>query len=185
MRTPADPQSKIKGTIYGIKGIAPGFLRDRLSWVELSADGGDEAGTSGGGDASKTWTWRSVDDDELFPSLVDLFLRHGGSLEIIQELIWGIIARTEDDMENWDPRRIHLRASIWLEEPNIMMDDQKEADKWEQIEELRLWMKHFGGLMSDIVNNGLGQAFFVSILGPFSYGCLIPYPYCFAACCRI
>jgi len=26
MRTPVDPQSEIKGTIYGIEGIAPGFL---------------------------------------------------------------------------------------------------------------------------------------------------------------
>ena len=26
MRTPIDPESEIKGTIYGIDGIAPGFL---------------------------------------------------------------------------------------------------------------------------------------------------------------
>ena len=36
------------------------------------------------------------------------------------------------------------------------MDNQKEAEKWEHLEELCLWMKHFLGLMSDIVNNGLG-----------------------------
>ena len=64
------------------------------------------------------------------------------------------------------PGRIRLRASTCLEEPNIMMDDRKEAEKWEHLEELRLWMKHVMGLMSDIVNNGLGQAFFVSIFGP-------------------
>ena len=29
MRTPVDPQFEIKGTIYGIEGIAPGFLRER------------------------------------------------------------------------------------------------------------------------------------------------------------
>jgi hypothetical protein len=44
-----------------------------------------------------------------------------------------------------------------------MMDDPKEAEKWEHLEELRLWMKHVVGLMSDIVINGLGRAFFVSI----------------------
>jgi beta-lactamase class D len=44
-----------------------------------------------------------------------------------------------------------------------MMDDQKEAEKWEHLKDLRLWMKHVVGLMSDIVNNGLGQAFFVRI----------------------
>jgi hypothetical protein len=44
------------------------------------------------------------------------------------------------------------------------MDDSKEAKKWEHQEELHLWMKHVMGLMSDIVNNGLGQAFFVRIL---------------------
>ena len=47
-----------------------------------------------------------------------------------------------------------------------MMDDWKEAEKWEHLEELRLWMKHVVGLMFDIINNGLGQAFFVSIFGP-------------------
>jgi hypothetical protein len=44
-----------------------------------------------------------------------------------------------------------------------MMDDRKEAEKWEHLEELHLWMKQGVGLMSDIVNNGLGQAFFVRI----------------------
>ena len=44
-----------------------------------------------------------------------------------------------------------------------MMDDRKEVEKWEHLEELHLWMKHVVGLMSDIVNNGLGQAFFVRI----------------------
>jgi hypothetical protein len=37
-----------------------------------------------------------------------------------------------------------------------MMDDQKEAEKWEHLEELRLWMKHVVRLMSDIINNRLG-----------------------------
>jgi len=46
------------------------------------------------------------------------------------------------------------------------MDDRKEAEKWEHLEELRLWMKHVVGLMSDIVNNELGRAFFVSTFGP-------------------
>ena len=138
MRTPADPQSEIDGTIYGIEGIAPGFLRDRRPWVDLSTVGEDEAGTSGGGDTSKTGTWRSVDDDGRFPYLVDLFLRHGGSLETIQELIQSIKARTEEEMENWSPRRIRLRASTCPKEPNIMMDDWKESKKWEHLEELRL-----------------------------------------------
>jgi len=105
--------------------------------VDLSTVGEDEAGTSGGGDTGETGTWRTVDDDARFPSLVDLFLHHEGSLETIQELIWGIKARTEE-MENWGPGRIHLRASTCPEEPNIMMDDRKEAEKWEHLKELRL-----------------------------------------------
>jgi len=104
-----------------------------------------------------------VDDDGRFPSLVDIFLRHGGSLETIQELIRGVKARTEEEMENWGLGRIHLRASTDPSEANIFMDDRKEAEKWEHLEELWLWMKHVVGLMSDIVNNGLGRAFFVSI----------------------
>jgi len=56
MRTPVDPQSEIKGTIYDIEGIAPGFLRERRSWEDTNAAGEDEAGTSGGGGASETGT---------------------------------------------------------------------------------------------------------------------------------
>ena len=107
-----------------------------------------------------------MDDDRRFPSLIDIFLRHGGSLETVQELIRGVKARTEEEMENWGPSRIRLRASTDPEEPNIMIDDRKEAEKWEHLKELRLWMKHVMGLMSDIVNNGLGRDFFVSIFGP-------------------
>ena len=66
-------------------------------------------------------------------------------------------------MENWGPSQICIRASTNPSEPNIFMDDRKEAEKWEHLEELRLWIV---GLMSDIVNNGLGQAYFISIFGP-------------------
>jgi hypothetical protein len=105
---PADPQSEIKGSLYGIDGIAPGFLRDRRPWEEPNAEEGDDAGTSGGGDANEIGTWGSVDDDGRFPSLIDIFLRHGGSLETVQELIRGVKARTEEEMENWGPGRICL-----------------------------------------------------------------------------
>ena len=83
MRTPLDPQSEIKGSLYGMDGIAPGFLRDQRPWEEPSAEEGDDAGTSGGGDANEAGTWGSVDDDGWFPSLIDIFLHHGGSLETI------------------------------------------------------------------------------------------------------
>ena len=107
-----------------------------------------------------------MDDNGRFPSLIDLFLRHGGSLETVQELIRGVKARTEEEMENWCPGRIHIRASTDPSEPNIFMDDRKEAEKWEHLKELHLWMKHVVGLLSDIVNNGLGPAYFVSVFGP-------------------
>jgi len=90
MRTPADPQPEIKGTIYIIERIAPGFLRYRRPWEDLNAAGEDDAWTSGGGDTGETGTWRTVNDDGRFPSLVDLFLRRGGSLETVQELIRGV-----------------------------------------------------------------------------------------------
>jgi len=56
MRTPADPQSEINGTIYGIDGITPGFLRDRRPWVDLITVGEDEARTSCGDDTGETGT---------------------------------------------------------------------------------------------------------------------------------
>jgi len=85
-----------------------------------------------------------------------------GLLEVVEELIRGIKERTKEELENWGPKKVRLMCSTSLDEPNIMMDDSKEAEKWEHLDELRLWMKHVLGLMSDIVNNGLGQAFFVS-----------------------
>jgi len=106
-----------------------------------------------------------VDDDGRFPSLIDLFLRHGGSLETVHELIQGVKVRAEEEMENWCPDRIRIRASTDPSEPNIFLDDRKEAEKWEHLEELCLWMKHVVGLLSDVVNNGLGPAYFVSVFG--------------------
>jgi len=41
-------------------------------------------------------------------------------------------------MENWGPGRIRIQASTDPSEPNIFMDDRKEAKKWEHLEELRL-----------------------------------------------
>ena len=46
---------------------------------------------------------------------------------------------------------------------NSFLDDKKEAEKWEHVEELCLWMKHVVGLLSDIIDNGLGPAYFVSV----------------------
>ena len=106
-----------------------------------------------------------MDDDGRFPSLIDLFLRHGGSLETVVELIRGVKARADQEMENWCPDRIRIQASTDPSEPNIFLDDRKEAEKWEHLEELRLWMKHVVGLLSDVVNNRLGPAYFVSIFG--------------------
>jgi len=104
-----------------------------------------------------------VDDDGRFPSLIDLFLRHGGSLETVEELIRGVKARTDQEMENWCPNRIRIRASTDPFEPNIFLDDRKDAEKLEHVEDLCLWMKHTVGLLSDVVNNGLAPAYFVSV----------------------
>ena len=90
-----------------------------------------------------------------------------GSLKTVEDLIRGVKARADQEMENWYPDWIRIRASTDPSEPNIFLDDRKEAEKWEHIEELRLWMKHTVGLLSDVVNNGLGPAYFVSISQSF------------------
>jgi len=91
MRTPTDPESEIKRTIYDMDGIAPGFLRERRAWEDRFPSEEDEIGSSG----SKDGTWKMVDDDGRFPFLVDLFLRHGGSLETVENLIRGVQARAD------------------------------------------------------------------------------------------
>jgi len=92
MRTPVDPQSEIRCTIYGMDRIAPGFPQERRSREDRIPAEEDEIGTSGDHGGRETGTWKTVDDDGRFPSLVDLFLRHGGSLETVEELIRGIKA---------------------------------------------------------------------------------------------
>jgi len=52
MRTPVDPESEIKGTIYGMDGIAPGFLRERRAWEDRFPSEEDEIGTSGSKDGT-------------------------------------------------------------------------------------------------------------------------------------
>jgi hypothetical protein len=54
MRTPVDPQLEIKGMIYGIEGITPGFLRERRPWEDTNAAAEDEAGKSAGSSTDDT-----------------------------------------------------------------------------------------------------------------------------------
>jgi len=135
-------------------GIAPGFLRERRSWEDRIPTEEDEIGTSGGDGGSETGTWKTVDDDGRFPSLVDLFLRHRRSLETVEELIRGVKARADQEMENCCPDRIRIRASTDPSEPNIFLDDRKEAEKFEHVEELHLWMKNTMGSCPTLLTTG-------------------------------
>jgi len=85
-----DPDSEIKGTLYGIEWAAPVYLEGRRPWEDV-------AGTSGAGEV-----------DEQFPSIIDLFVHHGGLIEVAEELIQGIKAHTKEELEHWGPKRICL-----------------------------------------------------------------------------
>jgi len=52
MRTPVDPESEIRRTIYYMDGIAPGFLQERRSWEDHIPAEEDEIGTSGSKDGT-------------------------------------------------------------------------------------------------------------------------------------
>jgi len=163
MCTPTDPDSEIRRTIYGMDGIAPDSSgsvgrgrtvfpprRTRLgrrAEVEAAKRApGRRWMTMGGSPPSSTCSWAM------------------GGLDTVEELIRGVKARADQEMENWCPDRIRIRASTDPSKPNIFLDDRKEAEKWEHVEELHLSMKHTVGLLSDVVNNGLGPAYFVSLL---------------------
>jgi hypothetical protein len=144
MRTPVDPESEIRRTIYSMDGIAPGFLRERRAWRTAFPPRRMRLGRRVVKMApGRRWTTM------------------GGSPP---SLTCSCAMRADLEMENWCPDRIRIRASTDPSEPNIFLDDRKEAEKWEHVEELRLWMKHVVGLLSDVVNNGLGPAYFVSFL---------------------
>ena len=88
---PEPPRSGVEADPITISGGSGG---DGSSMVEAAKLGGGE-----------TRTWKTVDDDGRFPSLVDLFLRHAGSLETVEELIRGVKARANQEIENWCPDR--------------------------------------------------------------------------------
>jgi len=56
MRTPVDPQSQMRRTIYGMDGIALGFLWEHRSWEDRIPAEEDKIGTSGGDGGSETGT---------------------------------------------------------------------------------------------------------------------------------
>lgn len=61
---------------------------------------------------------------------------------VAEVLIQGIKERTKEKLQYWGPRRIRLRCSTTPEDPLFVMDAREEANKWEHVEELCLWMKH-------------------------------------------
>jgi len=70
------------GTLYGIEGAASGYLEGRRPWEDV-------ARTSGAGE-----------EDERFPTLVDLFVHRGGSIVVAEELIRGIKAHTKEELKH-------------------------------------------------------------------------------------
>jgi len=113
VRTPLDPSSKIRWTLYGIEGTAPGYLEGRRPWKDVAGTSGveeDVAGTSSGGDADEAETWATVHEDGRFPSLIDLFLHHRGLLVMVEELIRGIKERAKEELEHWGPERSAFSA---------------------------------------------------------------------------
>lgn len=80
-RSPVDPKSVIKGTLYGIDGVLPGYIGGRRPWV-------DEAGPS-----------EACEEDLRFPTFVDLMLCHGGSTELAADLLRSIKVRSKEELQ--------------------------------------------------------------------------------------
>jgi hypothetical protein len=78
-RSPIETVSEIKGTLYGIEGVALGCLEGRRPWVI-------EAGTSGIGE-----------EDLRFPTLVDVMV-HGSSTEVAKMLLYGIKECSKEEL---------------------------------------------------------------------------------------
>jgi hypothetical protein len=62
--TPVDPNSEINRTFYDIVGATPSYLEGRRPWEEVA------------------WTSGVGEEDVRFPSLIDLFVCHGVSVEV-------------------------------------------------------------------------------------------------------
>jgi len=88
----------------------------------------------------------------------------GGSTDIAKTLLRGIKERSREELQYWGPRRIRLWDPVMLEEPLLEIVDREEVEKWEHVDELKLWMKHALGLTVDIVANDLSKAFFIRVL---------------------
>lgn len=68
-RTPVDPESVVKGTLYSVEGVSSGYLEGQRPWA-------DEARTSG-----------ASEEDPRFRTLVNVMVCHGGSTEVVETLL--------------------------------------------------------------------------------------------------
>jgi hypothetical protein len=108
-------------------------------------------------------------EDPRFPTLVDLMLRHGGMTELTENLLRSVKEQSKEELPYWGSQKLRLRDPVIPEETLLEMDDCAEVEKWEHVEELRLWMNHALDLTVDIVNKDLAMAFFVIALLPMCF----------------
>lgn len=143
-RTPSDPESEIRGTLYGVEAVTLGYLASRQPW------------------ADKARPSEASEEVPRFSTLVDLILLRRGSTELAKTLLHSIKERSKEELPYWGSQRLHLQDPVEPEEPLLEMDDHVEVEKWEHVEELLLWMKHALDLTIDIVSKDLAKDFFVS-----------------------
>ena len=89
-------------------------------------------------------------------------LRNGGSTELAEKLLRSIKERAKEKLPYWGSHKLYLRDLTVPKETLLEMDERAEVEKWEHVEELRLWMKHALDLTVDIVSKDIAKALFIS-----------------------
>jgi hypothetical protein len=138
-------------TTYGPKGVAPGYFVSKAPWA-------DEAGPSEFGE-----------EDQRFPTLVNLMLRHGGTTEFAENILRSVKERAKEELPYWRTQKFCLLDTVLSEEALLEMDNRAEVEKWENVEELRLWLKHALDLSINIISKDLPKAFFINALLPMFF----------------
>ena len=134
---PTNMESVPQRTMYGPEGVASGYF---VSWEPRA----DEAGSSGSGEEA-----------QMFPTLVDLLLCHGGTTEFMENILRLVKEHAKEELPDWGTQKLHLLGLALLELMLLEMDDCMEVEKWEHMEELQLWLKHAMALSVDIISKDL------------------------------
>jgi hypothetical protein len=101
--------------------------------------------------------------DPPYHSLAERVAEYGGSPRAIERVRASVESRVRAALPDWGREAILLRDPLDPTGPALKMDDRAELQRWEDLEEYRVWMQHSLNLALRVVTEDLGQVFTVRL----------------------